>query len=101
MNSNWNCRYVAMLQQSAQAKTRGPWRGCHLATGGVVARMSPTVGFRVDKGHWRDSELAAFVVDRERVNDTDDGLTVLAEWGTRNFFDMHRTAWAFTGIVTG
>ena len=34
------------------------------------------------------------------MNDTDDGLTVLAEWGTRKFFDMHGTAWAFTGSLT-
>ena len=57
--------------------------------------MSLTVGFRMDKGHWRNSVLSAFVEDRERVNDTDDGLTVLAEWGTRNFFDMQ---WNRVGI---
>ena len=31
-----------------------------------------------------------FVQDRESK---DDGLTVLAEWGTRKFFDMHGNAW--------
>ena len=34
----------------------------------------------------------AFVEDRERVNDIDDCLTVLEEWGTRKFFDMYRVA---------
>ena len=34
------------------------------------------------------------------MNDTDDGLTVLTEWGTGKFFDMHETAWAFTGSLT-
>ena len=38
--------------------------------------------------------------DRKRVNKTDDGLTVLAEWGTQKFFDMLGTAWAFTGSLT-
>ena len=34
------------------------------------------------------------------MNDTDDGSTVLAEWGTRKFFDMLGTTWAFTGSLT-
>ena len=44
--------------------------------------------------------LSAFVQDRERVNGTDDGLTVLAERETRKFLDMLGTAWAFTGSLT-
>ena len=41
-----------------------------------------------------------FVEDRERVNDKVDSLTMLAEWQTRNFFNIHGTAWAFTGLLT-
>ena len=41
-----------------------------------------------------------FVQDQKRVNDKLDGLTVLAELGTRKFFDMHGTACAFTGSLS-
>ena len=43
-----------------------------------------TGGFQVDKGHWRDS-----VICRGQGRDKDDDLTVLAEWETRKFFDVH------------
>ena len=52
----------------------------------------------MDKGHSRGLVLSAFVEDRERVNDTDDGLTVLEEWGTRKFFDMQEPR-AFAGSM--
>ena len=41
-----------------------------------------------------------FVEDLERLNDKDDGLTVLAEQEGRKFFDVQGRAWAFTGSLT-
>ena len=41
-----------------------------------------------------------FINDRKRVNDEGDRFTVLAQWGSRKFFDMHGQAWTFTGSVT-
>ena len=75
---------------AAKRTSRDSWRGCRQRADFAWTKV--TGGIRC---------CPAFVEDRKRVNYTDDGLTVLAEWGTRIFFDMHRTAWAFTGIVTG
>jgi hypothetical protein len=41
-----------------------------------------------------------FITDRKRVNDDEDFLIVLAEWGRRKFFDVYGHAWAFAGSVT-
>ena len=73
-----------MLQQSTQAETRGE----DVANGRILH------GQRSLEGFGAVPLLSAFVEDRKRVNDTDDCLTVLAEWGTRKFFDMLGTSWA-------
>ena len=41
-----------------------------------------------------------FVNDEESVLDEHDHFTVLTEWGSLKFFDMHGRAWAFTGSLT-
>ena len=38
-----------------------------------------------------------FMEDRKRVNEKGDHFTVLIEWGSRIFFDVHGRGWAFTG----
>ena len=50
MNSNWNCRYVGRVTWLCCSKAHKPR---------LVARMSPTVGFCMDKGHWSDSVLSS------------------------------------------
>ena len=41
-----------------------------------------------------------FMHDEESVLDEHDHFTVLTEWGSRKFFDVHGRAWAFTGSLT-
>ena len=41
-----------------------------------------------------------FLADRRSVLDDHGNLTVLTEWGSRKFFDVHGYSWAFTGWLT-
>ena len=57
--------------------------------------MSPTRVFRVDKVTGGIRCCPEFVQDKERVNDTDDGLAVLTECGYAEIFPY---AWNSVGI---
>ena len=74
---------------AAKHTSRDLWQGLHQREDFALTKVIGRI--------WCCPE---FVEDLERLNDKDDGLTVLAEQEGRKFFDVQGRAWAFTGSLT-